>query len=105
MWGWFGIIRRNGPGYAKHNSSGDKGAKVLGVGGIPEGFRSESSLIGGIYSDAGKPYGIWYLGGKTDSNFIQFTFNDPIPTDRDIGDIRVSAISYLTEEPWPTQLP
>lgn len=105
QWGWFGIIRRNGPGFLKHNSSGDKGAKVLGVSGIPEGFRSESSLIGGIYSDAGKPYGIWYLGGKTDSNFIQFTFNDPIPTDRDIGDIRVSAISYLTEEPWPTQLP
>ena len=105
MWGWFGIIRRNGPGFLKHNSSGDKGAKVLGVSGIPEGFRSESSLIGGIYSDAGKPYGIWYLGGKTDSNFIQFTFNEDIPTDRDIGDIRVSAISYLTADPWPTQLP
>ena len=105
MWGWFGIIRRNGPGFLKHNSSGDKGAKVLGVSGIPEGFRSESSLIGGIYSDAGKPYGIWYLGGKTDSNFIQFTFNEDIPTDRDIGDIRVSAISYLTEEPWPVKLP
>ena len=105
QWGWFGIIRRNGPGFARHNSSGDRGAKVLGVGGIPSGFRSESSLIGGIYSDAGKPYGIWYLGGTSDSNFIQFTFNDPIPTDKDIGDIRVSAISYLTEEPWPTQLP
>ena len=105
QWGWFGIIRRNGPGFARHNSSGDRGAKVLGVGGIPSGFRSESSLIGGIYSDAGKPYGIWYLGGTSDSNFIQFTFNDPIPTDKDIGDIRVSAISYLTEEPWPTTLP
>ena len=105
QWGWFGIIRRNGPGFLKHNSSGDKGAKVLGVSGIPVGFRSESSLIGGIYSDAGKSYGIWYLGGASDSNFIQFTFNDPIPTDRDIGDIRVSAISYLTNEPWPTQLP
>lgn len=104
MWGWFGIIRRNGPGYAKHNSSGDKGAKVLYPGGIPEGFRSETSLVGPTYDDKGRPYGIWYLGGKTDSNFIQFTFNEDIPTDRDIGDIRVSAISYLTEEPWPTQL-
>ena len=105
QWGWFGVNRRNGPDFVRHNSSGDKGAKVLRPGGIPVGFRSESSLIGGIYSDAGKPYGIWYLGGTSDSNFIQFTFNDPIPTDRDIGDIRVSAISYLTEEPWPTQLP
>ena len=105
QWGWFGVNRRNGPDFVRHNSSGDKGAKVLRPGGIPVGFRSESSLIGGIYSDAGKPYGIWYLGGTSDSNFIQFTFNDPIPTDRDIGDIRVSAISYLTNEPWPTQLP
>ena len=105
QWGWFGVNRRNGPDFVRHNSSGDKGAKVLRPGGIPVGFRSESSLIGGIYSDAGKPYGIWYLGGTSDSNFIQFTFNDPIPADKDIGDIRVSAISYLTEEPWPVQLP
>ncbi len=105
QWGWFGIIRRNGPGFARHNSSGDRGAKVLGVGGIPSGFRSETSLVGSTYDDKGRPYGIWYLGGVTDSNFIQFTFNDPIPTDRDIGDIRVSAISYLTNEQWPLQLP
>lgn len=105
MYGWFGIVRRNGPGFVKHNSSGDKGAKVVYPGGIPEGFRSESSLVGPIYDDKGRPYGIWYLGGKSDSNFIQLTFNEDIPTDRDIGDIRVSAISYLTEEPWPTQLP
>lgn len=105
QWGWFGVGRRGGPGFARHNSSGDRGAKVLGTGGIPTGFRSEASLIGGIYNDAGKPYGIWYLGGVADSNFIQFTFNDPIPTDKDIGDIRVSAISYLTNEDWPTTLP
>ena len=105
QWGWFGVGRRNGPGFAKHNSSGDKGAKVVNPGGIPVGFRSETSLVGGTYDDKGRPYGIWYLGGVNDSNFIQFTFNDPIPTDRDIGDIRVSAISYLTNEPWPTTLP
>ena len=105
QYGWFGVGRRNGPGFVKHNSTGDRGAKVLHPGAIPEGFRSESSLIGGIYSDAGKPYGIWYLGGKSDSNYIQFSFNDPIPTDRDIGDIRVSAISYVTDEDWPVTLP
>lgn len=105
QWGWFGVGKRNGPGFVRHNSSGDKGAKVVAPNGIPEGFRSENSLVGPTYDDKGRPYGIWYLGGKSDLNFIQFTFNDPIPTDRDIGDIRVSAISYLTNEPWPTQLP
>lgn len=105
QWGWFGVGKRNGPGFVRHNSSGDKGAKLTYPNGIPEGFRSESSLVGPIYDDKGRSYGIWYLGGVTDLNFIQFTFNDPIPTDRDIGDIRVSAISYLTNEPWPTTLP
>lgn len=105
QWGWFGVGRRNGPGFVRHNSSGDKGAKLTYPNGIPEGFRSENSLVGPIYDDKGKPYGIWYLGGKSDLNFIQFTFNDPIPTDKDIGDIRVSAISYVTDEDWPTTLP
>ena len=104
-WGWFGVGRRNGPGFLRHNSSGDKGAKVVAPNGIPEGFRSENSLVGPTYDDKGRPYGIWYLGGKSDLNFIQFTFNDPIPTDKDIGDIRVNAISYVTDEDWPTRLP
>ena len=105
QWGWFGVGRRNGPGFVRHNSSGDKGAKLTYPNGIPEGFRNENSLVGPIYDDKGRPYGIWYLGGKSDLNFIQFTFNEDIPTNKDIGDIRVSAISYLTNEPWPTQLP
>lgn len=104
-WGWFGVGRRGGPGFLRHNSSGDKGAKVIAPNGIPEGFRSENSLVGPTYDDKGRPYGIWYLGGKSDLNFIQFTFNETIPTDKDIGDIRVSAISYLTDEDWPTRLP
>ena len=80
QWGWFGIVRRNGPGFVRHNSSGDKGAKLTYPNGIPEGFRSENSLVGPIYDDKGRPYGIWYLGGKSDLNFIQFTFNEDIPT-------------------------
>ena len=105
QWGWFGVGRRNGPGFVKHNSTGDRGAKVIAPNGIPEGFRSENSLVGPTYDDKGRPYGIWYLGGKSDSNYIQFSFNEPIPTDKDIGDIRVSAISYVTDEDWPTTLP
>ena len=105
MYGWFGIIRRGGPGFVGHHSTGDRGVKVLTPGNIPQGFRSESSLIGSIYNDSGKPYGIWYLGGKSDSNFIQFSFNEDIPTNKDIGDIRVSSVSYLTDDPWPTTLP
>lgn len=105
QWGWFGVGRRNGPGYMGHGSSGDRGAKVLPIGGIPEGFRSEASLVGPTFNDGGRPYGVWYLGGQSDSNYMQFTFNENIPTDRDIGDIRVSAVSYITDEEWPSRLP
>lgn len=105
QWGWFGIGRRGGPGFVGHGSSGTRGAKVLGVDGIPYGFRTPISLVGPTFNDGGQPYGVWYLGGKSDSNYIQFTFNNEIPTDRDIGDIRVSAVSYITDEDWPTTLP
>ena len=104
-WGWFGIVRRGGPGYQLQPSDRERNCFILGLGGIPYGFRSEASLIGGIYNDKGVPYGTWYLGGAGDSNMLRFQFTDPVPTDRDIGDIRVSSISYLTSEPWPTTLP
>ena len=104
-WGWFGVVRRGGQGYSPQGSDKERNCYILGSSGVPYGFRSESSLIGGIYNDKGTPYGTWYLGGYGDSNMLRFQFTDPVPTDRDIGDIRVSSISYLTSEPWPTTLP
>lgn len=100
-WGWFGIVRRGGAGYQIQPSDRERNCYILGLNGIPQGYRSESSLIGGIYNDKGTPYGTWYLGGVGDSNMLRFQFTDPVPTDRDIGDIRVSSISYLTSDPWP----
>lgn len=104
-WGWFGIVRRGGAGYQVQGSDRERNCYILGLGGVPVGFRSESSLIGGIYNDKGTPYGTWYLGGYGDSNMLRFQFTDPVPTDKDIGDIRVSSISYFTSEAWPTTLP
>jgi hypothetical protein len=104
-WGWFGVIRRGGVGYEAQGSDRERNCYILGLGGVPVGFRSEGSLIGNIYNDKGVSYGTWYLGGAGDSNMLRFQFTDPVPTDRDIGDIRVSSISYLTSEPWPGVLP
>lgn len=104
-WGWFGIVRRGGAGYVLQPSDRERNCYILGQQQVPQGFRSEFSLIGGIYNDKGTPYGTWYLGGSSDANMLRFQFTDPVPTDRDIGDIRVSSIMYLTNEPWPTRLP
>lgn len=105
QWGWFGIIRRGGPGYAVQASDRERNCFILSAQKIPQGFRSEFSLIGTLFNDKGKRYGTWYLAGPSDGNHLRFQFDDPIPTDSDIGDIRVSSISYLTSEPWPTTLP
>lgn len=105
QWGWFGIIRRGGPGYSVQASDRERNCFILSAQKIPLGFRSEFSLIGTVYNDKGKRYGTWYLAGPTDGNHLRFQFDDPVPTDSDIGDIRVSSISYLTSEPWPGTLP
>lgn len=100
-WGWFGIVRRGGTGYVLQGSDRERNCYIIQNNGIPTGYRSESSLIGNIYNDKGTPYGTWYLGGNGDYNQLRFQFTDPVPTDRDIGDIRVSSISYLTSDAWP----
>ena len=101
QWGWFGIVRRGGLGFVAHPGNREKKVFILTNGQMPYGYRTATSLIGPIYNDDGVPYGTWYLGGYGDANHLRFQFLDPIPTDRDIGDIRVSNISYFTDDPWP----
>ena len=102
QWGWFGIVRRGGLGFVAHPGNREKKVFILTNGQMPYGYRTATSLIGPIYNDDGVSYGTWYLGGYGDANHLRFQFLDPIPTDRDIGDIRVSNISYVTDDPWPT---
>ena len=101
QWGWFGILRRGAPGYASHPSGRTKRMFILNNGQIPYGYRPPFSVIGPIFNDSGVQYGTWYVGSATDANHLRFQFYDDIPTDKDIGDIRVSLISYVTDDPWP----
>lgn len=102
QWGWFGIVRRGGLGFVAHPGNREKKVFILTNGQMPYGYRTATSLIGPIYNDDGVSYGTWYLGGYGDANHLRFQFLEPIPTDKDIGDIRVSNISYFTDDPWPT---
>ena len=101
QWGWFGIVRRGNPAFIGHPGNREKKCFLIANGGIPLGYRTSGSVIGQIFNDDGIPYGTWYVGGYGDANHLRFQFNDPVPTDRDIGDIRVSNISYPTDDPWP----
>lgn len=102
QWGWFGIVRRGGLGFVAHPGNREKKVFILTNGQMPYGYRTATSLIGPIYNDDGVTYGTWYLGGYGDANHLRFQFLDPIPADKDIGDIRASNISYFTDDPWPT---
>ena len=102
QWGGFGIVRRGNPAFIGHPGNREKKCFLIANGGIPLGYRTSGSLIGQIFNDDGVPYGTWYVGGYGDANHMRFQFNDPVPIDRDIGDIRVSNISYITDDPWPT---
>lgn len=102
QWGWFGIVRRGGLGFVAHPGNREKKVFILANGQMPYGYRTATSLIGPIYNDDGVLYGTWYLGGYGDANHLRFQFLEPIPVDKDIGDIRVSNISYFTDDPWPT---
>ena len=104
-WGWFGIVRRGGGGYFSQPTDTARNCYILNHNKIPEGFRTPNSLIGAIYNDRGVPYGTWYIGNPTDANHLRFQFLNPVPTDQDIGDIRVSSISYYTDDEWPSTLP
>ena len=105
QWGWFGIIRRGSAEYFSQPTDVERNCYILRHDGVPLGFRTPNSLIGAIYNDRGTPYGTWYVGNPADANHLRFQFSNPVPTDRDIGDIRVSSISYYTDDEWPTVLP
>lgn len=103
-WGWFGIKRRGSAGYIAQPTDRERNVYILPVNSVPLGFRPTSSKLGMITNDKGQRLGTWYLGGPTDGNQFRLQFDDPVPTDRDIGDIRFSSIVYVTDDPWPETL-
>lgn len=104
LWGWFGIKRRGSAGYAPQNSDRERNVSILPNGGIPEGFRPTGSKLGIMTNDKGKRLGTWYVGGPTDNNHIRLQFDDPVPTDKDMTELRFTNMTYITDDPWPETL-
>ena len=103
-WGWFGIKRRGAPGYVPQCTDRERNVVILNVGGIPTGLRPTGSKLGVITNDRCKRYGTFSVSGPSDGSQVRLQFDDPVPTDQDIGDIRFTSMSYTTDDPWTENL-
>lgn len=103
-WGWFGIKRRGSAGYEAHPSNKEKFVTIVRTGDIKSGFIPNGSKLGYIMNDVGVTQGTFYVSGRTDGSHVRLQFNYDVPTDRDIGDLRFTNMTYITDDPWPETL-
>ena len=113
-WGWFGVddLAKQGGNIVDKTINGKKYTWIkLNIGQennvLPEGFRSASSLLSGLYGDLGDLLGSVYVGGTADSNAIQLRYAMAINelTNTMLSQIRISPVVFTTDDPWPTTLP
>ena len=111
QWGWFGLndIDKISNAIVEKSIGGKKYTWIkLSVGRgsfvLPEGFRSSSSLLVGLYGDLGDLLGSVYVGGIADSNAIQLRYAMPRNelTSNILSQIRISPITFITDDSWPT---
>lgn len=103
-WGWFGIKRRGADGYVDHPSNREKFVTIIRSGNIKSGFIPTGSKIGYMMNDAGITQGTFYVSGRSDGSHVRLQFLNDVPTDRDIGDLRFTNMTYITDDPWPETL-
>lgn len=115
-WGWFGVDDMNKQeqqGSIVNKTIGDKKYTWIklnigqGNNVLPPGFRSASSLLSGLYGDLGDLLGSVYVGGTDDSNAIQlrYAMERNALTNDILSQIRISPITFITDDAWPTTLP
>lgn len=100
-WGWFGIKRRGAAGYVDHPSNREKFVTIIRTGDIKQGFIPTGSKIGYMMNDSGITQGTFYVSGRSDGSHVRLQFLNDVPTDRDIGDLRFTNMTYITDDPWP----
>ena len=114
QWGWFGVddISKQGGRIVDKTIAGKKYTWIkldIGKGNdvLPQGFRSASSLLSGLYGDLGDLLGSVYVGGTADSNAIQlrYAMERNELTSNILSQIRISPITFITDDDYPITLP
>lgn len=113
QWGWFGVddLEKQDGNIVEKTIGSKKYTWIkLNVGRgnevLPEGFRSASSMLSGLYGDLGDLLGSVYVGGTDDSNAIQlrYAMTRNELTSNILSQIRISPITFITDDDWPVQL-
>lgn len=102
-WGWFQALGKGSAGFFQRKR-GTKNMDILGVSGIPVGFRTDSSLLKPFYNDNGIDLGKVYVGAKNDYNYIEMRFLEEIRNEN-YTDLRFPDLMWYTTEPFPDTLP
>ena len=77
---------------------------IVDVDGIPQGFRTENSVIGQFFYTTGNVRGMYHVRGTSDGNFLSFRSLNTWPTAPYIYNLMIN-INYCTDDDWPTTLP
>lgn len=113
-WVWFGVddLDKQAGNIVEKTIGGKKYTWIklnIGQGNnvLPVGFRSASSLLSGLYGDLGDLLGSVYVGGTSDSNAIQlrYAMSRNELTSNILSQIRISPVTFITDDDWPVQLP
>ena len=102
--GNFGTLGRKDVGIVGLKGNEIKEILIVNVDGIPQGFRTENSVVGNVFSIEGIPRGIYHVRGTSDGNFLSFRNNGNWPNYPHIYNLMIN-INYCTDDDWPTELP
>ena len=75
---------------------------------IPQGFRSETGMVAGVYDDNTRLIGSVYYGGDADSNALMIRFPNITKeniTQKMLQEMRIGFFTYITSDQWPMTEP
>ncbi len=101
-WGSISFYGSSNPKFIRKNHA--KRMDITSYGGIPNGFRSEVSLMLPFYDDEGNHIGMVYVGNRSNYSSIELRFLGNVPT-ADLDYMRMPVVSWITNDPFPDTLP
>lgn len=98
---WGGISFYGKASHYFRGQSHPKRMDILSYQMIPEGFRTDISIMMPFYNDDGAHVGMVYIGGKFNYNYIELRFANNVQ-DADLDAMRLPVITWMTNDPFPT---